>query len=104
MTIEEPRLAAALLSGGVPSSAISGAVLAGAHRANPQRAAILDFGSGGGRLLPLLAARLPGAALHAADIMERPADLAADMVRHRGDPNLDLSVPAATFDLVVRWS
>jgi SAM-dependent methyltransferase len=100
MIIEESRLAAAKQSGGISSSAIYNAVIAAAVDANPAPATILDFGTGSGQLLPVLADHFPGAKLHAADIMERPADLPEYVTWHRGDLNHEAPIAAASFEMV----
>jgi SAM-dependent methyltransferase len=100
MTIEEQRRSAAILSGGVSSSAIYGAALAAAKAAVPQPATVLDFGSGTGQLLPFLATRFPQASLHAIDIMERPVGLSSDVTWHRGDLNRDAPIGDDSLDLI----
>lgn len=101
MRMEEARLAAAMRSGGISSPAIYRAVLEAALSARADPAGILDFGSGSGQLLPLLATAFPDAALHAADIMERPADLPPGVTWHRGDLNVEMPIPASSFDMVL---
>ena len=100
MTIEQARLAAAILSGGTSSAAIYEAVLEAAREAMPQPRTILDFGSGCGQLLPLLSQRYPAAELHAADIMEQPDDLLPGVVWHCGDLNGDSGIAASSIDLL----
>lgn len=100
MNIEEARLAAAVLSGGTSSSDIHRAALAAARRSCPDARRILDFGAGSGSFLPSLQAAFPAAALAAADIMARPATVAAEVVWHRGDLNDRLPIADGSFDLV----
>lgn len=99
--IDEGRLANALLSGGVSSAAIYRAALGAAHRADPAPLRILDFGSGNGQLLPLLAATFPEAALHAADIMDRPATASTGVTWHRHDLNLPTPIPPDGFEMIM---
>ena len=101
MTVNDARVAAAIRSGGVSSSVIYRAVLAAAHDANPTPAAVLDFGSGNGQLLPLLTQAFPKADLHAADIMARPAGLAPGVTWHEGDLNDDLAIEPGSFDVIL---
>lgn len=100
MTIEEQRHSAAILSGGVSSSAIYSAALSAAQSAVPQPETVLDFGSGTGQLLPSLAIRFPKASLHAIDIMDRPIGLSSNVTWHRGDLNLDAPIGDNRFDLI----
>lgn len=100
MNTEQARLDAAMLSGGVSSSAIYNAVLLAAQRAKSDPSTILDFGSGAGQLLPLLRQNFPEAALHAADIMERPVDLSPSVVWHRSDLNDAVAVASGMFSMI----
>ena len=101
MSISQSRLAAAHQSGGISSSVIHDAVIAAAVAANPRPANVLDFGSGAGGLLPALARHFPEAALHAADIMDRPATLPASVAWHQGDLNHALPTAAGTFAMIL---
>lgn len=101
MSLDETRLAAAMRSGGVSSAPIHRAVLDAALRSAGNPGVILDFGSGTGGLLPLLAAAYPRAELHAVDIMERPGDLPPAVTWRRGDLNTEMPIPASTYDLVL---
>jgi SAM-dependent methyltransferase len=100
MNIEQARLTAALKSGGTSSGDIHAAALAAARQACPNATSILDFGAGTGSFLPRLRAAFPGAALAAADIMERPPGIAENIEWHRGDLNAGLSIAGECFDLV----
>ena len=74
--------------------------LAAALSAKPAAQRVLDYGSGVGNLLPILAAHYPEAGLAAADIMDKPEGLPVGVQWHRGDLNQELPIPDASFDLI----
>ena len=101
MSLQQCRLLAAEASGGVSSSIIYDTVLATAAAIDPDPATILDYGSGTGQLIPLLAARFPNAQLHAADIMARPPALPSSVMWHQGDLNSQLSAADGSFEMIL---
>ncbi|MFT3731434.1 MAG: methyltransferase domain-containing protein [Hyphomicrobium sp.] len=100
MDIEAHRLNAAQLSGGISNSSIYAAALSAAKAQGGEIRNILDYGSGAGRFIPILASTFPRATIAGADIMERPDGLSAAANWIRGDLNYTLPAAANSFDLV----
>jgi 2-polyprenyl-3-methyl-5-hydroxy-6-metoxy-1,4-benzoquinol methylase len=101
VAIFDRRLAAAELSGGVSCGPVYDAVISAARGAISSPSDVLDYGSGTGQLLPVLAQAFPTARLHASDIMDRPTTLADAVTWYRHDLNLVAPMPDSSFDLIV---
>lgn len=101
MLIEQARLAAAELSGGVSSSVIYSTALREARRVQPAAKRILDFGSGSGQLIVPLVRAFPGAVVDGADIMGKPTSLPEVIGWHCGDLNIEMPITGQSYDLIM---